>query len=96
MLSGPGVTELLYLVPSLRKLEWIGRAKDSFSHPEEEDGYLLGATLLYLLDRFHEKRRPFAIYTIGHTHRPVLCRFDVRAEYTSTAHEEATRGENRP
>jgi len=83
-------------VPGLRKLEWIGRKKSSNTNPKEEDGYLLGATLLCLLDRFHEKRTPFAIYTIGHTHRAVLARFDVRAEYTSTAHEEASEGENRP
>ena len=83
-------------MPGLRKLEWIGRKKSSNTNPKEEDGYLLGATLLCLLDRFHEKRTPFAIYTIGHTHRAVLARFDVRAEYTSTAHEEASEGENRP
>jgi hypothetical protein len=76
--------------------EWVGRAVNSSTDPSEEDGYLLGATLLYLLDRFHERRRPFAVYTIGHTHRPNLIRFDVRAEYTSTAHEEATSGETRP
>jgi UDP-2,3-diacylglucosamine pyrophosphatase LpxH len=96
LLSGPGVTEWLYLVPGLRKLEAVGRAKDAFTKPSERDGYLLGATLFYLLERFHERRKPFAIYAMGHTHEAMLVRFDVRAEYTSTAHEEATAGEMTP
>jgi len=94
--SGPGVTELLHLLPFLRKYEPALGAIRVLTDPSSRDGYLLGATLLYLLERFQTRRKPFSIYVMGHTHEPTLVRFDVRAEYTMTYHEEATGGDARP
>jgi hypothetical protein len=91
--SGPGVTELLHLFPFLRKYESAMSARKMLTDPSSRDGYLLGATLLYLFERFQAGRKPFSIYAMGHTHEALLARFDVRADYTTTYHEEATEGE---
>ena len=79
VLSGPGVTRLLLLKPSLRKLEGpLG--KMMFWKPEQRDVHLMGATLQYLYERFAQQQKPFAIYAMGHSHARMLVRFDVRAQ----------------
>jgi UDP-2,3-diacylglucosamine pyrophosphatase LpxH len=83
LLSGPGVTRVLLLKPSLRKLE--GRlGKMMYWKPEQRDLHLLGATLLFLDERFELQQKPFSIYAMGHSHARMLARFDLRAQYSNT------------
>lgn len=96
VISGPGLTRLLLYAPDIRELEPIGGYISSFANPSTRDVYLLGATLIYLFERFQVHQKPFSIYAMGHTHARMLLRFDIRADYTSSAHEEATQGETRP
>jgi len=82
LLSGPGLTRLLLLKPSLRKLEGA-LGKMMFWTPKQRDLHMLGATLLFLDERFQQQKKPFSIYAMGHSHKRMLVRFDVRAEYSA-------------
>jgi len=95
-LSGPGLTKLLLVEPDIRQLEPLGGYVSVFTSPPTRDIYLLGATLAYLFERFHVRQKPFSIYAMGHTHARMMVRFDVRANYTGSYHEEGTTGEARP
>jgi hypothetical protein len=84
LLSGPGLTRLLLLKPALRKLEGpLG--KMMFWTPKQRDLHMLGASLLFLDERFQQQKKPFSIYAMGHSHHRMLVRFDVRAEYSAEA-----------
>ena len=78
--AGYHMANLAYFMPVIRRAEPIGRAKDRFSHPTEVDGYLLGASLIYLSQK-NRKEKPFGIYLMGHTHAPKLFLFTIRTEY---------------
>jgi hypothetical protein len=95
-LSGPFITKKLLLAPNIRSFEPVVGAVNVFTNPGPRDVYLLGATLLHLFERFQDRQKPFSIYAMGHTHQRMMLRFDVRANYTSTYHEESTEGETRP
>jgi UDP-2,3-diacylglucosamine pyrophosphatase LpxH len=95
-LSGPFLTKLLLYNPDIRSLEPLGGYIMAFTSPPTRDVYLLGATLAYLFERFHVQQKPFSIYAMGHTHARMMLRFDVRATYTGSYHEEGTEGEVRP
>jgi len=96
LVSGPGLTKWLLYDPDIRNLEPLGGYISVFNNPGTRDVYLLGATLAYLFERFHAQQKPFSIYAMGHTHAQMMLRFDVRANYTGSYHEEATEGEMQP
>jgi len=95
-LSGPTITRGLLHVPGLRSWEGLGEFYSALRSPSNRDKYLLGATLVYLFERFEANQKPFSIYAMGHTHECMMRRFDVRAQYTGSYHDEATAGEARP
>jgi len=94
LLSGPGVTRLLLLKPSLRKLEGpLGKMR--FWEPAQRDVHLMGATLHYLYQRFARQQKPFSIYAMGHSHERMLARFDIRTQHsTKDAERSSTGGES--
>jgi hypothetical protein len=54
----------------------------SIGHPSEQrDCHVLGATLIYLYQRYDLHQGPFGIYVMGHTHDRNLFRFNVRADF---------------
>jgi hypothetical protein len=80
VLSGPGVTKLLMLVPSLRRLEGpLG--KMTFWQPSQRDLHVLGAALLFLHEQTALGHKPFSIYAMGHSHDRMLVRADVRVRH---------------
>jgi UDP-2,3-diacylglucosamine pyrophosphatase LpxH len=79
--SGPRVSKHLLRIPFVRKLEETYGTVRGLWKAEQRDVHLLGATLLFLEERFELEHKPFSIYAMGHSHRPVLGRFDIRAEY---------------
>jgi hypothetical protein len=78
--SGPGLTRLLMLKPSLRKLE-TPLGKMMFWKPDQRDLHVLGATLQFLDERVAQGKKPFSIYAMGHSHARMLVRSDVRVEH---------------
>ena len=86
--SGPFVTRLLLLKPSLRDLEGPLGKLTILATPAQRDVHLLGATLQFLDERFEQGKKPFSIYAMGHTHARMLARFDIRTKYATTDHEE--------
>lgn len=78
--SGYHMANLAYAMPVIRKAEPIGRGIGRLSHPTEVDGYLLGASLIYLSKK-NAKQKPFSIYLMGHTHAHKLFLFSIHTEY---------------
>jgi len=72
LFSGPGITKQLMDNPDLRKFEPLGGYISALTNPATRDGYLLGATLAYLFERFHLQQKPFSIYVMGHTHARMM------------------------
>mgnify|MGYP003912519601 CR=1 FL=1 len=71
-----------YNISVLRTAEPAVRAVSAIGHPSEmRDCYLLGATLIYLYQRFDLNINPFSIYVMGHSHDRKLFRFDIRTSY---------------
>lgn len=80
--SGPSVSKKVYQYPILREAEDFGREFTSIGHPSKQlDCHLLGATLIYLYQRYDLGKNPFSIYIMGHSHKHNLLRFNVRAEF---------------
>jgi hypothetical protein len=79
--NGPEMANVAFACPVTRTAERLGRLATGAGHPEERDCYLLGATLLYLHQRFVKGARPFQIYVMGHTHSPVLYTYDITVDY---------------
>ena len=80
--SGPAGANAAYYIPVLRSSEPMFRFLSSIGHPSEErDCYLLGASLIYLYERYDLGKGPFGIYVMGHTHDRKLLRFNVRADF---------------
>jgi hypothetical protein len=82
--DGPFFANLAYWFPSVREAEPIARdAKSLFTGaPKERDCYLLGASLVYLYQKFKQKQKPFSIFCMGHTHSKHLCTFDITGQYS--------------
>jgi hypothetical protein len=95
-LSGPALTNRVFKDPNKRSLESFCRELLGYANPKMRDIHLLGATLTFLQERFEQKKKPFAIYAMAHTHAPMLIRFDIRAGYIMKDHEEATNGVTLP
>jgi UDP-2,3-diacylglucosamine pyrophosphatase LpxH len=81
LFKGPFWANAAFNVPVVRQLEGPARSVTGIGHPKERDGYLLGATLVYLHDRYDFNINPFSIYVMGHTHARKLLRYNIRAEY---------------
>jgi len=82
LFSAPAVTNLTYLVPVARRAEPTARTFTSIGHPSAMlDCYLLGATLLYLNQRYDQQQHPFSVYIMGHSHCRQLFTFQIRVEY---------------
>jgi predicted phosphodiesterase len=80
--SGPSVSNKVYKYPILREAEDFGREFTSIGHPSKQlDCHLLGATLIYLYQRYDLLENPFSIYIMGHSHKHNLLRFNIRAEF---------------
>jgi len=81
--SGPRITELLYYVPQARRVEPQARGIVTAltGSPEFRDITMLGATLIYLYIRYDRRSNPFSVYVIGHTHRRMLRRFNIRTTW---------------
>jgi hypothetical protein len=78
---GPLGASWAYKMPVVRQGEPIIRDISGIGHPEEVDCYLLGATLIYLYERYDRHQPPFAIYVMGHTHARKLYRFNIKADW---------------
>jgi UDP-2,3-diacylglucosamine pyrophosphatase LpxH len=81
LLSGPWICKLLLAIPFLRKLEEPLGTLWGLATIQQLDAHLLGATLHFLDEKSGLERKPFSIYAMGHSHRPLLIRFDIRTEY---------------
>ncbi len=82
-LSGPHVTEILYHVPQMRRVEPQARGVVTAvtGSPEFRDVTMLGATLVYLYLRYDQHVDPFSVYVLGHTHRRLLKTFNIRTSW---------------
>jgi hypothetical protein len=80
--DGPKWANRAYYMPVLRAAEPMGRAFSSIGHPSKQrDCHVLGATLVYLYQRYDLHQGPFGIYAMGHSHERALFRFNVRADF---------------
>jgi hypothetical protein len=80
-IGGPLLANAAYALPQVRSLEDPLRSAFGIAHTSNErDFYLLGASLIFLSQKYDHKAPPFAIFTMGHTHAPLLCRFKLKAE----------------
>ncbi len=57
-----------YAFPPARSFEPFFRWVHGVGHPSERDSYLLGASLVNLNLRVEQKKQPFTIYVMAHTH----------------------------
>jgi hypothetical protein len=82
--GGPFWANAAYYFPSIRKAEPLGRNAVSLmtGAPEERHCYYIGASLLYLHQKFVEKQRPFSIFCMGHTHARMLGIFTITGQYS--------------
>jgi hypothetical protein len=85
--SGPHVSGLLMDYPFLRKLEEPLGTLRGLRSVQQRDAHLLGATLLYLDELTELEQKPFSIYAMGHSHRRMLVRFNIRTEYSGRGNE---------
>jgi UDP-2,3-diacylglucosamine pyrophosphatase LpxH len=90
--SGPTLTNIAYWLIPARSLEPWGRAVMGLISPRSRDTHMLGPALVHLDERFNQHQKPFSIYAMAHTHAPMLVRFEIGSKYTTTDHEEASRG----
>ncbi|OAD19909.1 hypothetical protein THIOM_004419 [Candidatus Thiomargarita nelsonii] len=81
--SGPRITNLVYYVPTVRQAEdWADDASSFFTgNPRARDTTMLGATLIYLYQRYDQRTNPLSIYVLGHTHARLLQTFNIRTEW---------------
>jgi hypothetical protein len=80
--SGPAGANAAFNIPILRAAEPMARVLTGIGHPSEQrDCHVLGATLIYLYERYDLHQGPFAIYMMGHTHDRKLFRYNVRADF---------------
>jgi hypothetical protein len=80
--SGPYGAKWAYRMPVVRKAEPLVRTLTGIGHPSDpRDSHVLGATLIYLHERYDLRSGPFAIYVMGHTHDHKLFRYEVKAEF---------------
>lgn len=80
--SGPAGAKAAYYVPVVRKAEPFARKVTSIGHPSEIlDCHLLGASLIYLYQKYDLQRNPFNIYVMGHSHNRQLFTFKINTEY---------------
>jgi UDP-2,3-diacylglucosamine pyrophosphatase LpxH len=84
--SGPAGANAAFYMPVLRSAEPIARTLTSIGHPSSmRDCYLLGATLIYLYQRYDQNVNPFSIYVMGHSHDRQLFIFNIRTNYHNYA-----------
>jgi UDP-2,3-diacylglucosamine pyrophosphatase LpxH len=81
--DGPNLTNLTYWVPPVRKIEPQARGLASFftQDPEFRKITMLGATLIYLYQKYDENKNPLSIYVIGHTHEAMLTHVPIKIDY---------------
>jgi hypothetical protein len=82
--DGPFFANAAYYFPAIRKAEPLGRGAVSLvsGAPEERDCYLIGASLLFLQQKFVETKSPFRVFCMGHTHSRMLRTFNISGQYS--------------
>jgi hypothetical protein len=77
--DGPLGADVAYHQPTFRKYESLARGAPKPGRYGEPDCYLVGASLLYLHQKYRLEQKPFSIYVMGHTHACKLFHFPIKA-----------------